>query len=182
MRPESSRGSRWALPMLAATVLLAACAAGKPDAPLSSGQAAVAVGTEPPPAPGAAQSPRFSGPLRPAMLASHPPLSCLASIEAVAERASGSPVQLGPAAFSRGDELVLTRRAVRGPDGRPLEGMKPPPSPIVLKLSRDDKGCFIRQVPATGGLPGASSTPSETVVPVADPVALPACQCQDAPD
>lgn len=115
----------------------------------------------------------------PALLAADPPPACLAALETVAEQASGNRVMLGPAAFSSGDELVLTRAIVRGPDGRPLDGRMPMPAPVVLKLSIAQGQCRIRQVPADTGSP-APAVPAEppVAVRVGEAVALPACRCR----
>ncbi len=117
----------------------------------------------------------------PALLLADPPPACLAEIEAVAEKASGNRVLLGPAAFSSSDELVLTRAIVLGPDRRPLDGRMPVPSAVILKLDLARGQCRIRQVPAhPGSLP--PSLPSDPPAPliVTDAVTLPACRCRPA--
>ena len=116
-----------------------------------------------------------------ATLAADPSPACLESIEAVAERASGNRVLLGPAAFASSDELVLARAIVRGPDGRVLDGRMPLPAPVVLKLSLIQGQCQVIQVPArASSLP--ASTPAEPAAPlvVTESVALPECRCQPA--
>lgn len=116
-----------------------------------------------------------------ATLAADPSPACLESIEAVAERASGNRVLLGPAAFASSGELVLTRGIVRGPDGRVLDGRMPVPAPVVLRLSLVEGQCVVIQVPAgASSLPAA--TPAEPVAPlvVTEPVRLPECRCQSA--
>ena len=119
----------------------------------------------------------------PAILAANPSRACLEAIEGVAERASGSRVLLGPAAFASSDELVLERTLVRGPDGRPLDGRMRAPGPVVLRLSGGPDGCAVRQVPAVAA-PVASGALAEApaAVVVTEPVVLPQCRCLRAPD
>lgn len=130
---------------------------------------------------GGSGAPAGAGARMPATLAAGSSPACLESIEAVAERASGNRVLLGPAAFASSDELVLTRAIVRGPDGHVLDGRMPAPAPIVLKLSQLHGQCLVTQAPAgTSSL--SPSTPAESKAPlvVTEPVALPACRCEAA--
>jgi len=94
---------------------------------------------------------------------------CLAAIEEFAERHSGNRVMLGQAAFASSDELVLNRTPHRGPDGRPLDGRAPPPTPLVLRLATGPAGCMVRVV--EGAAPGAAGGAPPEIV-------LPDCRCR----
>lgn len=95
---------------------------------------------------------------------------CLAQIESFAESHSGTRVMLGPAAFADGDQLVLTRTAVRGPDGTLRDGRAAPPRPLVLRLFTGPEGCLVRLGEAGAPVPGG-------VAGGQDAVSLPACTC-----
>ncbi|MEO6270859.1 MAG: hypothetical protein ABIP08_11200, partial [Lautropia sp.] len=78
-------------------------------------------------------------------------------------------------AFADSDQLVLTRLPRRGPDGTLLDGRAAPPRPLVLKLSMDQQGCFVRL--AGEAAAPAASTGQDTVPRSAR---LPGCTCLPA--
>lgn len=172
----------------AAAVLIGLLVASGCASPVRPGPAAgerPSSRTSPPAAPGtpaARTAPAAAAPATEAARLAEPSPTCLEAIEAVAGRATGSRVLLGPAAFATSDELVLAPHFPRGADGRPLDGRTRAPAPVVLKLAMAGDQCQVRQVEAAGSLPaeagGSLSPPAPLSAAAKQAVALPDCRCR----